>query len=68
MDVNNDTCWFYPTVDGEYLSLDSRNSIVMEPGYLADDSSIGVRYQYEQCHLNLLRSLLANTRIWPVLG
>ena len=47
MDVNYDTCWFYPTVDGEYLSLDSRNSIVMEPGYFADDNTIGDRYQYE---------------------
>ena len=47
MDVNYDTCWFYPTVDGEYLSLDSRNSIVMEPGCFADDNTIGDRYQYE---------------------
>jgi hypothetical protein len=47
MDVNNDTCWFYPTVYGVYLSWDSQDSIVMEPGNLADDNTIGDRYQYE---------------------
>ena len=58
-DVNNDTCWFYPTEDGEYLSWESQHSIVMEPGYLADDSLLDDRHQYERRHLNLLWSLMA---------
>ena len=55
-------------MDGEYLSWESQNSIVMEPGFLVDGSTIADRDQYEQVHLNFLRSLVANTRIWPVLG
>ena len=58
-DVNNDTCWFYPTEDGEYLSWECQNSIAMEPGYLANDSVLDDQHQYERDHLNLLWSLMA---------
>ena len=58
-DVNNDTCWFYPTEDGEYLSWDSQHSVAMEPGYLADDSIVDDQHQYERSNLNLLWSLMA---------
>ncbi len=59
LDVNNDTCWFYPTEDGEYLSWESQHSIAMEPGYPADKSFLDDQHQYERCHLNLLWSLMA---------
>jgi hypothetical protein len=59
LDVNNDTCWFYPTEDGEYLSWEAQHSIAMEPGYPADNSFLDDQHQYERCHLNLLWSLMA---------
>ena len=58
-DVKNDTCWFYPTEDGEYLSWESQHSIAMEPGYLADGNHLDDQHQYERGHLNLLWSLMA---------
>jgi len=61
-DVNNDTCWFYPTEEGEYLSWESVHSIAMEPGYLADDSILDDQHQYERGHLNLLWSLMAKDK------
>ena len=67
-DVNNDTCWFYPTEDGEYLSWESVHSIAMEPGYLADGSLLDDQDQYERGHLNLLWSLMAKDKDLTCVG
>mgnify|MGYP000504042730 CR=1 FL=1 len=67
-DVNNDTCWFYPTEDGEYLSWESQHSITSEPGYLADGSLLDDQHQYERGHLNLLWSLMAKDRDLTCVG
>ena len=67
-DINNDTCWFYPTEDGEYLSWESQHSIVMEPGYLADDSLLDDQHQYDRGHLNLLWSLMAKDQDLTCVG
>ena len=67
-DVNNDTCWFYPTEDGEYLSWESQHSIAMEPGYLADGSVLDDQHQYERGHLNLLWSLMAQDKDLTCVG
>ena len=68
MDVNNDTCWFYPTEDGEYLSWESQHSIAMEPGHLADGSLLDDQDQYERGHLNLLWSLMAKDKDLTCVG
>ena len=68
MDVNNDTCWFYPTEDGGYLSWETQHSIEMEPGYLADGSILDDRHQYERDHLNLLWSLMAKDKDLTCVG
>jgi hypothetical protein len=67
-DVKNDTCWFYPTEDGEYLSWESQHSIAMEPGYLADGCLLDDQHQYERGHLNLLWSLMAKDRDLTCVG
>ena len=67
-DVNNDTCWFYPTEDGEYLSWESQHSIELEPGYLADGNHLDDPHQYERGHLNLLWSLMAKDRDLTCVG
>ena len=67
-DVNNDTCWFYPTEDGEYLSWESEHSIAMEPGHLADDSILNDQHTYERGHLNLLWSLMAKDKDLTCVG
>ena len=53
-DVNNDTCWFYPKKDGEYLSWETQHSITTKPGYLADGSLLDDQHQYKRSHQNLL--------------
>ena len=67
-DVNNDTCWFYPTEDGEYLSWETHHSITTEPGHLADGSLLDDHHQYERGHLNLLWSLMAKDRDLTCVG
>jgi hypothetical protein len=67
-DVNNGTCWFYPTEDGEYLSWENEHSIAMEPGYLADVSLLDDQHQYERGHLNLLWSLMAKDKDLTCVG
>ena len=67
-DVNNDTCWFYPTEDGEYLSWESHQCITTEPGYLADGNHLDDPHQYERGHLNLLWSLMAKDKDLTCVG
>ncbi len=68
LDVNNDTFWFYPKEDGEYLSWESQHSIAMEPGFLADGNHLDDQHQYERGHLNLLWSLMARDRDLTCVG
>jgi hypothetical protein len=60
LDANNETCWFYPTHDGSFLSWERALAITLEPGMVAADTQPQARTSYERSELKLLWSLLAD--------
>ena len=58
--IENETCWFYPTDDGTYLSWRSQRRLRLEPGHLPDPSVDGSSGAYSRDQLRLLWSLMAD--------
>ncbi|MEY3544269.1 MAG: hypothetical protein RLZZ106_152 [Cyanobacteriota bacterium] len=60
LDANNETCWFYPTHDGSFLSWERALAITLEPGMVAAEAQPQVPTSYQRSELKLLWSLLAD--------
>lgn len=60
LDANNETCWFYPTHDGSFLSWERALAITLEPGMVAAEAQPQAPTRYERSELKLLWSLLAD--------
>ncbi|MBM5796523.1 MAG: hypothetical protein FJ049_10440 [Cyanobacteria bacterium M_surface_7_m2_037] len=60
LDANNETCWFYPTHDGSFLSWERALAITLEPGMVAAEAQPQAPTHYERSELKLLWSLLAD--------
>jgi hypothetical protein len=56
--ANNETCWFYPTHDGNYLSWERDLHVALQPGIVVDPSSELLEAPYERDRISLLWSLL----------
>ena len=60
LEANNETCWFYPTHDGSFLSWERALAITLEPGKVAAEAQPQAPNSYERSELKLLWSLLAD--------
>ena len=60
LQANNETCWFYPTHDGVFLSWERSLALDLQPGVVAEEAQHLVPESYERSHLTLLWSLLAD--------
>jgi hypothetical protein len=60
LEANNETCWFYPTHDGVFLSWERSLALDLQPGVVAEEAQHLVPESYERGHLTLLWSLLAD--------
>ena len=60
LQANNETCWFYPTHDGVFLSWERSLALDLQPGVVAEEAQHLVPESYERSHLTLLLSLLAD--------
>jgi hypothetical protein len=58
-EASNDTCWFYPTHNGHYLSWQRDLDVTLGPGQIADPPDGGHK-SYQRAHIALLWSLLAD--------
>jgi hypothetical protein len=58
-EASNDTCWFYPTHDGHYLSWQRDLRVTLGPGQIADPLH-DQHGSYSREHIALLWSLLAD--------
>jgi hypothetical protein len=58
-EARNDTCWFYPTHDGHYLSWQRDLRVTLGPGQIADPHH-DQHGSYSRDHIALLWSLLAD--------
>ena len=60
-EASNETCWFYPTHDGRFLSWERALAIALEPGVIvADAPQSGEGEGYARSRLTVLWSLLAD--------
>jgi hypothetical protein len=67
-EASNQTCWFYPTDDGRYLSWEKRSRIVVQPGFLPEISVQDETDDYQRNEINLLWSLMADDQSLTCVG
>jgi hypothetical protein len=59
-DASNETCWFYPTHDGTFLSWERALELGLEPGAVAAEAQAAVPPDYDRGLVTVLWSLLAD--------
>jgi hypothetical protein len=67
-EIENETCWFYPTDNGRYLSWQSQRPRSFLPGRLPDGEASGPAESFEPGGLRLLWSLLADDQTLTCVG
>jgi hypothetical protein len=67
-EASNETCWFYPTEDGRYLSWEKRNRIIVQPGFLPDILSRDETSDFQRSEIHLLWSLMADDQSLTCVG
>jgi hypothetical protein len=58
--ATNETCWFYPTEDGQYLSWVNPTTIRCNPGQIYEQTLASPTHDYSRDHLKVLWSLMAD--------
>ena len=67
-EAENETCWFYPTHDGRFLSWEREEVLSLEPGVAASETEAALPKNYERSQLALLWSLLADDESLTCVG
>jgi hypothetical protein len=67
-EASNETCWFYPTEDGRYLSWEKRSRIIVQPGFLPDILSRDETSDFQRSEIHLLWSLMADDQSLTCVG
>ena len=67
-DAENETCWFYPTEDGAYLSWENQRRLELQPGVLAEQPLQAQPVPYQRPDLHVLWSLMADDRALTCVG
>ena len=66
--IENETCWFYPTENGPYLSWQSQRPRTFLPGRLPDGDLSSPAESFDPAELRLLWSLLADDQAMTCVG
>ncbi len=67
-DADNETCWFYPTDNGDYLRWENQRGLQLLPGYPAEPSVQQASVPYERGDLRVLWSLMADDQALTCVG
>jgi hypothetical protein len=67
-EADNETCWFYPTENGDYLCWENQRSLQLAPGYPADACLQEGPIAYQRSDLQLLWSLMADDQALTCVG
>lgn len=67
-EADNETCWFYPTENGDYLCWENKRSLELAPGYPADSCLQEGPVSYQRSDLQLLWSLMADDQALTCVG
>ena len=59
-EATNETCWFYPTDNGTYLSWENPQSLTLLPGWLPEQGLREAPIAYDRGEVHLLWSLMAD--------
>ena len=59
-DAENETCWFYPTDDGTYLSWENQRRVQSWPGFLPERPLHDGPMDYQRSAVHVLWSLMAD--------
>ncbi len=59
-EATNETCWFYPTDNGTYLSWENPQSLTLLPGWLPEQGLRETPIAYDRGEVHLLWSLMAD--------
>ncbi len=59
-EATNETCWFYPTDNGTYLSWENPQSLTLLPGWLPEQGLRQAPIAYDRGEVHLLWSLMAD--------
>lgn len=67
-DADNETCWFYPTDNGDYFCWENRRRLQLMPGYPAERSIQDETIAYQRSDMRLLWSLMADDQALTCVG
>jgi hypothetical protein len=67
-DAENETCWFYPTEDGRYLSWECQRSLELAPGRLVEATQASGPDDYRRSDVHVLWSLMADDEALTCVG
>lgn len=67
-EAENETCWFYPTEDGRYLSWECQHSLELAPGRLVEASQASGPDGYVRSEVHVLWSLMADDEALTCVG
>lgn len=67
-EADNETCWFYPTENGDYLGWENRRELQLSPGHAPDLGLSEQTPSYQRQQLRLLWSLMADDQALTCVG
>lgn len=67
-EAENETCWFYPTETGHYLSWESRRSLELLPGTVVETDQSSTAAEYQRSDVHVLWSLMADDQALTCVG
>jgi hypothetical protein len=67
-EADNETCWFYPTENGDYLCWENQRRLELLPGFPAEPNLQQDPIRYQRSDLRVLWSLMADDQALTCVG
>lgn len=67
-EAENETCWFYPTETGNYLSWESEQLLELTPGHVVESDQSSTAADYRRSDVHVLWSLMADDEALTCVG
>lgn len=59
-EITHESCWFYPTDNGDYLCWENQRKLQLKPGFPVEGHQVKNPIAYDRGDLRLLWSLMAD--------
>jgi hypothetical protein len=67
-EITHESCWFYPTDNGDYLCWESQRKLHLKPGFPVEGNQVKNPIAYDRGDLRLLWSLMADDQDLTCVG